>query len=124
MSSSIYLNLRTVLNHELFITWHFRSEFFLIHNKAEEKQEVMKNKVAKKSCSSETVLKVLGYELCGAVSFINATGDDSAPYFPLTGPVSISSTIHKKDAPKGFRFLGKLIHVSELGLLLFLYSSI
>ncbi|CAG5119505.1 unnamed protein product, partial [Candidula unifasciata] len=87
-----------------------KSEFFLIHNKAEAKQQVAKNQVTKRSCSPESVLKVLGYELCGAVSFINATSDDSAPYFPLTGPVSISATIHKKDAPKGFRLLGKLIH--------------
>jgi hypothetical protein len=88
-----------------------KSEIFLLHNKAEVKQDNTKNaKVLKSSCSSESVLKVLGYELCGAVSFVNATADSASPYFPLTGPVSAGLTLHKKDVPKGFRLIGKLIH--------------
>ncbi|RUS82211.1 hypothetical protein EGW08_010025 [Elysia chlorotica] len=41
-------------------------------------------------------------------SFVH-TSDENAPYYPFTGPATLSVTVNKKDAPRGFKFIAKQI---------------
>ncbi|XP_059147634.1 uncharacterized protein LOC131935270 [Physella acuta] len=88
----------------------FKSEFFILHDTVEKKQEMLKDKkVSVQSCSSNTFLKFVGYELCGSISYINASAVGNMPYFPFTGPASIKFTVANKDVPNGFKMSGKQI---------------
>ncbi|CAL1530281.1 unnamed protein product [Lymnaea stagnalis] len=87
-----------------------QSEFFVVHNNVEKKQKMLQERKMKAmSCSPEQVFKVTGYQFCGAVSYVNASTNENAPYFPFTGPMLVSVTVEKKDAPKGFKLDGKKV---------------
>lgn len=114
MILSTYVIFASLCYHCIIICFiDIRSEFFVLHNEAEEKQEMRKFKaVTKKKCSPKSLLKAFGYEACGEVSYVDTSVDRNAPYFPLTGPASFSLVIKKKDAPRGFKLTSKYIRVS------------
>ncbi|GFO03307.1 apolipophorin [Plakobranchus ocellatus] len=99
-----------------------KSEFFIQHDKEDRSLEMHTGRqVRRQSCSSEQTLEIVGYQTCAEASFVRTPEGESSPYYPFTGPTTISFTVHKKDAPRGFKFTAKYIknEVSALGLLSF-----
>ena len=89
----------------------YRSEFFIQHDKEDRALEMNKGmRIRRQSCSSEHMLRVLGYQACTEASFVRTT-EENSPYYPFIGPTTLSLTVHNKDAPRGFKFIGKLIKV-------------
>ena len=54
-----------------------------------------------------------GVELCGSVSFPNATGTAAAPWFPLTGPATAALTLHSRDSHSKYKLAAKAQAVSD-----------
>ena len=73
---------------------------------------ITENRQAKSICSGDKLAKVIGLELCGELQFPNASLVDSAPYFPMTGPVKMGITLYKRDTHTGYKLQAKSIHVS------------
>ena len=93
-------------------TFYSRSEFFIQHDKEDNVLEMNKGQeVRRNSCSREQIVQVLGYEACAEVSFVRTRQDENTPYYPFTGASTLSLTVNKKDAPRGFKFIGKQIKV-------------
>ncbi|GFR65207.1 apolipophorin [Elysia marginata] len=95
-----------------------KSEFYIQHDKEDHAMDMNKEKpISDSSCSSESTLRALGYQACAEYSYVPTT--DNSPYYPFTGPTSVSLTVHKKDAPRGYKFIGKHImdDKSAVGLL-------
>ena len=59
---------------------------------------------------------LIGYQMCSEVSYKRPREDNvnSSPYFPFTGPVSLTLTLNEYDAPRGFKFLAKHIEVCSV----------
>ena len=92
----------------------FRSSFFTVHRELEREQKmVTQNRQTKKSCTGSTLAKVTGLELCGEISFPNASLVENAPYFPMTGPVNMGISIYKRDSLTGYKLQAKSTHVSS-----------
>nr|KAI8754502.1 apolipophorins-like isoform X1 [Biomphalaria glabrata] len=87
-----------------------KTDFFILHNKNEKKQSMLTDKkMTMTSCTPDSVFKVTGYELCAAVAYVDSTKNPSTPYMPLSGPLLLSLTLQKKDAPKGYKMTIKYI---------------
>ena len=92
---------------------NFRSSFFTVHQDKElEQKMITQNRQAMALCSGENVARITGLELCGELQFPNASLFDEAPYFPLTGPVSMTVSLNKRDTFTGYKFEARSIHVS------------
>ncbi|KAK3089687.1 hypothetical protein FSP39_005602 [Pinctada imbricata] len=88
-----------------------QSSFFTIHKDQERKQKMIANKEIKRDfCSGYTMGRVTGLELCGKLSYVNASELPNAPYFPLTGPVNLVLEVEKRDTHTGYRFQLKKIN--------------
>lgn len=66
-------------------------------------------RIEKRACFDSSIVKVTGLELCGAVSLPHAYKVKTAPWYPLTGPSSVSLVLNKKDTFTGFHFDGKYV---------------
>ena len=64
-------------------------------------------------CTGSTVAKVTGLELCADLQFPNASMQSSGPYFPLTGPSSVSVMLHKRDSLTGYKLMAKRVEVGS-----------
>ena len=99
--------------HDFILILNFRSSFFTVHQDKElEQKMITQNRQAMAFCSGEKVALITGLELCGELQFPNASLVDEAPYFPLTGPVSMAVSLHKRDTFTGYKFEARSIHVS------------
>jgi len=101
-----------------------RSEFFTVHREKEHAQKMITEDRRKHEiCSGSTVAKMTGLEICGEVSFTNASLVENAPYFPITGPMNAGITIYKRDASMtGYKFEARSTHVSIVRLYVIKYS--
>jgi hypothetical protein len=87
-----------------------RSQFFIMHNNVEKEQEMIKtNRQTYKKCSGDKMATIIGMELCGELSFPNASMEAKSPYFPLTGPSSASITLFKRDSHNGYKLFAKRV---------------
>ncbi|XP_050403910.2 uncharacterized protein LOC126819756 [Patella vulgata] len=85
-----------------------KTAFFTVHGDIEKEQTmVTDNRKVATVCTGSRMAKVTGLELCGEISFPNASMKADAPYFPFTGPVGVSLTLHKRDSHIGYRLLAK-----------------
>ena len=75
---------------------------------------ITENRKEFEMCTGDMVSKVIGLELCGQLQFPNASMHPSGPYFPLTGPSSVSVVLHKRDSHTGYKLLAKRVEVSSL----------
>lgn len=92
----------------------FRSSFFTVHRDIErEQQMITDNKKSSKSCTGSKLAKITGIELCGELSYPNASLVENAPYFPLTGPVGASVILYKRDTLTGYKLEARSTHVSS-----------
>jgi len=90
-----------------------RSEFYTIHRDSERQQKMItEGRKTFSACTGSKLVTIAGIELCADLSYPNASLVDSAPYFPITGPVSASITLHKRDLKMtGYKFEARSTHV-------------
>ncbi|XP_012935328.2 uncharacterized protein LOC101854071 [Aplysia californica] len=87
-----------------------RSKFFILHNDVEQEQAMItENRQEFKMCSGGQLADLSGMELCGELTFANASMKTTGPYFPLTGPTSGSLTLYKRDSHKGYKIFAKRV---------------
>lgn len=72
---------------------------------------VTKNRQTKKICTGDTLAQVSGLEMCGEISYPNASMKSDAPYFPLTGPVRAGITLYKRDSHNSYKMEYKFAKV-------------
>ena len=90
----------------------FRSKFHIVHDQYEKEQQMVRtNRKEKQACTGQALARLLGMELCASLAFPNATTALTAPYFPFTGPTSVSVTLRKHDVHSGYKLLAKQIKV-------------
>ena len=105
----------TLLELSSFSFNYIRTAFFTVHRDVDKEQKMITtNRQTKRLCSGADLSKIVGLELCGELEFPNASMEENAPYFPLTGPVNMGLTLYKRDAHTGYRFQAKSIHVSKV----------
>ena len=75
---------------------------------------ITENRQNYKACSSENFATVAGLQFCGEMSFPNASQVDNAPYFPLTGPSTVSVALLRKDSHKTYKIFAKRVEVRIL----------
>eukprot|EP00745_Piridium_sociabile_P044468 TRINITY_DN93421_c0_g1_i8.p1 TRINITY_DN93421_c0_g1~~TRINITY_DN93421_c0_g1_i8.p1 ORF type:complete len:138 (-),score=33.61 TRINITY_DN93421_c0_g1_i8:10-423(-) len=91
------------------------SEFSIVHNSVEKKQKmIMENRQSVKVCTGEAASRLSGLELCGELQFPNASSRVSGPYFPFTGPTSLSLALYKRDTHTSYKLLAKRVEVRAL----------
>lgn len=74
---------------------------------------ITENRQEHTACTGDKMAKLTGLEICGEVTFPNASLVENAPYFPMTGPVKAAITLYKRDKTmKGFKLEARSIHVS------------
>lgn len=93
---------------------YFRSEFFTIHRETERRQNMItQDRREHVICTGDKLAKMSGLELCGEVSFTNASLIENAPYFPMTGPINAGITLYKRDTSMtGYKIEARSTHVS------------
>ena len=95
--------------------FYSRSSFFTMHRDTEREQKMItENRQAMSSCTGDKLAYITGLELCGELQFPNASLVEAAPYFPLTGPVSMTVSLNKKDTLTGYKFEARSTHVREI----------
>ncbi|KAG8225909.1 hypothetical protein J437_LFUL005945, partial [Ladona fulva] len=62
------------------------------------------NREEAESCTPKPVSRAVGLELCARASYPNATGDDTSPRFPLTGPALVSFSVGRTDTFERYEF--------------------
>ena len=72
------------------------------------------NRRTKMSCTGSSLAEITGLELCGEISYPNASTVESAPYFPMTGPVKMGLSLYKRDSLTGYKLQARSTHVSAL----------
>ncbi|KAK7094147.1 hypothetical protein V1264_007812 [Littorina saxatilis] len=86
------------------------SEFSIVHNQVEKKQQMItENRQSVKMCTGDVTSHITGLELCGELQYPNASTSVSGPYFPLTGPTSLSVTLYKRDTHTSYKLLAKRV---------------
>ncbi|KAL8597069.1 hypothetical protein ACOMHN_057558 [Nucella lapillus] len=86
------------------------SEFSIVHNKVEKKQKMItENRQTVKLCTGQAASRITGLELCGEVQFPNASSRQSGPYFPFTGPSSLSLALYKRDTHTSYKLFAKRV---------------
>nr|KAG5709527.1 hypothetical protein BaRGS_001577 [Batillaria attramentaria] len=87
-----------------------RTQFFILSSDDEKEQKMItENRKEHEVCTGDMVAQVTGLEVCGQLSFPNASMKESGPYFPLTGPASFSVILHKRDSHSGYKLLAKRV---------------
>ncbi|WAR23164.1 APLP-like protein [Mya arenaria] len=75
-----------------------KSEFYTMHRESERLQKMItSNRQSHSACSGPNLVKVAGLEICAEMSFPNASLVETAPYFPITGPMNAGITLYKRD---------------------------
>ncbi|XP_076472801.1 uncharacterized protein LOC143302134 isoform X1 [Babylonia areolata] len=86
------------------------SEFSIVHNTVEKKQKMItENRKTVKVCTGELASRITGLELCGELQYPNASTRVSGPYFPFTGPTSLSLALYKRDTHTSYKLLAKRV---------------
>ena len=86
-----------------------------MHRDTEREQKMITdNRQVMSSCTGDKLAYITGLQLCGELQFPNASLVNSAPYFPLTGPVSMTVSLNKKDTLTGYKFEARSTHVSKI----------
>ncbi|XP_076472286.1 uncharacterized protein LOC143301780 [Babylonia areolata] len=86
------------------------SEFSIVHNTVEKKQKMItENRKTVKVCTGELASRITGLELCGELQYPNASTRVSGPYYPFTGPTSLSLALYKRDTHTSYKFLAKSV---------------
>lgn len=81
----------------------YRTAFFTVHRDVEKEQNMItKNRQIHKTCTGSHLARITGLKLCGEIQFPNASLETSAPYFPLTGPISLDVSLMKEDSHKSY----------------------
>ncbi|XP_076436385.1 uncharacterized protein LOC143275928 [Babylonia areolata] len=86
------------------------SEFSIVHNTVEKKQKMItENRKTVKVCTGELASRITGLELCGELQYPNASTRVSGPYYPFTGPTSLSVALYKRDTHTSYKLLAKRV---------------
>ena len=72
---------------------------------------ITKNRRIHKTCTGSHLARITGLKLCGEIQFPNASLETSAPYFPLTGPISLDVSLMKEDSHKSYNVEARLSKV-------------
>lgn len=72
---------------------------------------ITKNRKIHKTCTGSHLARITGLKLCGEIKFPNASLETSAPYFPLTGPISLDVSLMKEDSHKSYNVEARLSKV-------------
>ena len=80
----------------------------------QEQALITKNRQQYKVCTGDKLATVAGFQLCGEMSFPNASQFQDAPYFPLTGPSSVSVTFLKRDSHHKYKIFAKKVDVRSV----------
>ncbi|XP_063426893.1 apolipophorins-like [Mytilus trossulus] len=81
-----------------------KTSFFTVHrDETREQKMVTQNRQTKKLCTGDDIAHVTGLELCGEISYPNASLKADSPYFPLTGPLTAGVTLYKRDSHTGYK---------------------
>ena len=84
-----------------------------MHRDTEKEQKMITdNRQTKEICSGKKLATITGLEMCGTLQFPNASLKADAPYFPLTGPVSMEIALFKRDSHKSYKLESNIINVS------------
>ncbi|KAK7501815.1 hypothetical protein BaRGS_00006901, partial [Batillaria attramentaria] len=87
-----------------------RSEFAIVHNTVEKEQKMITdNRQTIKLCTGDMAARVVGLELCGELQYPNASTTENGPYFPFTGPTSLTIALYKKDTHSRYKLLAKRV---------------
>lgn len=90
-----------------------RTSFFTVHrDETREQKMITQNRQTKKLCTGDDLSHVTGLELCGEISYPNASLKADSPYFPLTGPLTAGVTLYKRDSHTSYKMeykFGKVI---------------
>ncbi|KAK3927268.1 Apolipophorin, partial [Frankliniella fusca] len=87
------------------------SRLYLLHREQpRELAGVTEDREETQGCTSATAATVTGMQLCGALSYANASRFPDAPYFPLTGPFNLSVGLLRTDTFEAYKFIYKLEH--------------
>lgn len=90
----------------------YRTAFFTVHRDVEKEQNMItKNRKIHKTCTGSHLARITGLKLCGEIQFPNASLETSAPYFPLTGPISLDVSLMKEDSHKSYNVEARLSKV-------------
>ena len=79
-----------------------------------EQQMISTSRVDKSACVGQMLIKPLGLDLCGSMTYTNAFKHEGAPWFPLTAPVSAKVTLHKKDTHSDYVFAARYTQIKVL----------
>ncbi|XP_060596717.1 uncharacterized protein LOC132750705 [Ruditapes philippinarum] len=89
-----------------------KSTFYVVYNDKMKEQKMLlagSGQEEKVSCTGVRMLKATGIELCSSYLTRDTKLKSDAPNFPLTGPVSFTVTMNKKDLPNGYKLEVKTI---------------
>ncbi|XP_059142810.1 uncharacterized protein LOC131930369 isoform X2 [Physella acuta] len=101
-----------------------KSQFFIVHNEIEKEQEMIKtNRKVYKYCTGKKMATILGVEFCGEIQFPNASAISDAPYFPLTGPSSISIVSYRRDTHTIYKLFAKRVENQKNSIAQFLMNT-
>lgn len=62
------------------------------------------DRIEKSKCTGDMLKTVLGLEVCGTVAVPNALAKTEAPFFPMTGPVTVKVDLNKVDTLTAYQF--------------------
>ncbi|XP_052103665.1 uncharacterized protein LOC127737174 [Mytilus californianus] len=81
-----------------------KTSFFTVHrDETREQKMITQNRQTKKLCTGDKLSHVTGLELCGEISYPNASLKADSPYFPLTGPLTAGVTLYKRDSHTSYK---------------------
>ncbi|XP_052131449.1 uncharacterized protein LOC127751643, partial [Frankliniella occidentalis] len=87
------------------------SRLYLLHREQpRELDGILEDREETEGCTSSMAATVTGFQLCGALSYANASRFPDAPYFPLTGPFNLSVGLLRTDTFDAYKFIYKLEH--------------
>lgn len=87
----------------------FRSKFFITYHGSEHEQSMpTEGRFEVHRCVSESLVRTLGVEVCADLSLPRLTRPNG-PWFPLTGPVSASVSLNKRDSLSKYHMEAKVI---------------
>lgn len=90
----------------------FRTAFFTVHRDVEKEQKMItKNRQTHKKCTGSQLAKITGLKMCGEMQFPNASLETTAPYFPLTGPMSLELSLEKDDVHISYNVEARFVKV-------------
>nr|KAG5710083.1 hypothetical protein BaRGS_030159 [Batillaria attramentaria] len=74
-----------------------------------EQKMITDNRQTIKLCTGDMAARVVGLELCGELQYPNASTTENGPYFPFTGPTSLTIALYKKDTHSRYKLLAKRV---------------